>query len=120
MTKKIFIMDDDPIIVEYLVDLFCDNGYKTCFAYNSEEGLKVLEKEKPDLITLDLDMPKIAGPLFYAKYRKIEELKEIPVIVISGQYDYNRAIKRAVATLEKPIDRDELLKIVKDTIGDGR
>ena len=119
MAKKILILDDDPMIVDYLTDLFKDNGYETCFAYNAEEGFNVLAKERPDLITLDLDMPKIAGPLFYVKYRKIEELKDIPVIVISGLHAPERSIKKVVAAIEKPVDRDKLLKIVKDTIGEG-
>ena len=76
MAKKILIMDDDPIIVDYLVDLFKDNGYQTFYAYDAEEGFNVLTRERPDLITLDLDMPKISGPLFYARYRKTEELKK--------------------------------------------
>ncbi len=65
MAKKILVMDDDPTIVDYLVDLFKDNGYETCFAYNATEGFEALKNEKPDLITLDLDMPEIAGPLFF-------------------------------------------------------
>ena len=119
MGKKILILDDDPMIVDYLKDLFTDNGYETCFAYNAEQGFDVLQSEKPDLITLDLDMPKITGPLFYVKFRKMEELKDTPVIVISGLHVPDRSIKKAVAALEKPINRDELLKIVKDTIGEG-
>ncbi|MFH1488780.1 MAG: DVU0259 family response regulator domain-containing protein [Pseudomonadota bacterium] len=119
MAKKILIMDDDPIIVDYLADLFKDNGYETFTAYDAEEGFNVLTREKPDLITLDLDMPKITGPLFYARYRKTEELKDTPVIVISGLHVPHRSIKNAVAAIEKPIDRNELLKIVKETIGEG-
>lgn len=119
MGKKILILDDDPMIVDYLKDLFNDNGYETCFAYNAEDGFDVLKNEKPDLITLDLDMPKITGPLFYVKFRKMEDLKDTPVIVISGMHVPDRSIKKVVAALEKPIDRDELLQIVKDTIGEG-
>jgi len=119
MTKKIMILDDDPVFVDFLVDLFQDNGYDTCFAYNAEEGFHVLDSEKPDLITLDIDMPKVTGPLFYIKYKKIDELKDIPVIVISGLHVPHRAIKKVVAALEKPIDRDKLLNIVKETIGEG-
>ena len=118
MAKKILVMDDEPTVVEYLVDIFKDNGYETCFAYNAEEGFKVLTKEKPDLITLDLDMPGVKGPLFYRRYSQMDEFKDIPVIVISGLHVPHRAIKKAVAALEKPIDRDELLKIVRDTIGE--
>ena len=119
MSKKILILDDDPVIVDYLKDLFNDNGYETSFAYNAEDAFNVLIKEKPDLITLDLDMPKVTGPLFYVKYRKIEDLKDIPVIVISGLHAPHRSLKKAVAAIEKPIDRDQLLRIVKENIGEG-
>jgi len=119
MAKKILVMDDDPTIVDYLVDLFKDNNYETCAAYDAAEGFEVLEKEKPDLITLDLDMPGVKGPLFYRRYTQMEEFKNIPVIVISGLHVPHRSIRKAVAALEKPIDRDQLLKIVKDTIGEG-
>ena len=119
MGKKILILDDDFIIVEFLKDLFEDNGYATCQAYNAEEGFELLKKERPDLITLDLDMPKITGPLFYVKYRKIPELKDIPVIVISGLHAPHRSIKKAVAAIEKPINKEELLRIVRETIGEG-
>lgn len=119
MAKKIMILDDDPVFVDFLVDLFQDNGYETCIAYNAEEGFEVLESERPDLLTLDLDMPKVTGPLFYIKYTKIEELKDTPVIVISGLHVPHRSLKKVVAALEKPIDRDKLLNLVKETIGEG-
>ncbi len=119
MAPKILILDDDPVFVDFLKDLFQDNGYETCFAYNAEEGFDVLENERPDLLTLDLDMPKVTGPLFYIKYTKIEELKDTPVIVISGLHVPHRSIKKVVAALEKPIDRDKLLNLVKETIGEG-
>ena len=76
MTKKILIIDDDPIIVKYLQAVFSDNGYQTCKASSSMEGLDVVKKEKPDLITLDLQMPGEWGPRFYRKLRKEKELKD--------------------------------------------
>ena len=117
MAKKILVVDDDPNVVYYLVGLFHDNGYETCSASDATEAFDVLQKERPDLITLDLDMPEIAGPQFYRKYSKMEEFQDTPVIVISGLAKPHLSIKKAVAILEKPFDRDELLKIVKDTIG---
>ena len=117
MPKKILIVDDDPTFVDYLTDFFKDNGYETCSASDAAGGFEVLNRERPDLITLDLDMPEVAGPLFYIKYSKMNELKDIPVIVISGMHTPNRAIKRAFAALSKPVDRDELLQLVKNAIG---
>lgn len=116
MAKKILIIDDDPVIVKYLETLFEDNGYDTCSASSSMEGLDVVRKEKPDLISLDLQMPGEWGPRFYRKLRQDKDLRDTPVIVISG-IDGDHAIKDAVAFIAKPFDTDKLLGIVKKTIG---
>ena len=117
MPKKILIIDDDPVIVKYLMAVFSDNGYKTCSAGSTTEGLEVVKNEKPDLICLDLQMPGEWGPRFYRKLQLQKEFKKIPVIVISGLSGNKYAIPKAIASLTKPFDRDELLKIVKDAIG---
>lgn len=116
MPKKILIIDDDPVVVKYLEAIFSDNGYETCTAASTEEGLAAVKKENPDLITLDLQMPGEWGPRFYRKLRKNKALKDIPIIVISG-IDGDHAIKDAIAFLEKPFDPEKLVGIVKNTIG---
>jgi len=116
MPKKILIIDDDPVIVKYLQAIFSDNGYATCSASSSMEGLEVVRREKPDLITLDLQMPGEWGPRFYRKLRKDKEVREIPVIVISG-IDGDHAVKDAVAFVSKPFDPEKVIGIVKNTIG---
>ena len=116
MAKKIMVVDDDPVIVNYLVTLFEDNGYDTCSASDGVEALEVLKKEKADLITLDLDMPEEWGPRFYRKLRKDKELKDVPVIVVTG-IDGDHAIKDAIGVVRKPFDPEKLLRMVKKTIG---
>jgi CheY-like chemotaxis protein len=115
--KKILVIDDDPKVVDYLTALFEDNGYITFSAGDVREALEVTQKEIPDLITLDLEMPGEWGPRFYRKMAKDKNLKNIPVIVISGLSGSQYAIGKAIASIKKPFDRDELLKIVKETIG---
>ena len=116
MAKKILVIDDDPIVVDYLIDLFEENGYETCSAENGVKGLEVLLKEKPDLITLDLEMPEEWGPRFYRKLRKEKEHRDIPVIVITG-IDGAHAIRNAVGYVSKPFDPARLLEIIEKTIG---
>jgi CheY-like chemotaxis protein len=116
MTKKILIIDDDPVILKYLQALFEDNGYAICTASGSMEGLALVRAEKPDLITLDLEMPGEWGPRFYRKLRQDKALRDIPVLVISG-IDGDHAVKDAVAFVAKPFDPDKVLGIVKRTIG---
>ena len=116
MAKKILIIDDDPVVVKYLENLFQDNGYETCSASSSMEGLELVRRERPDLISLDLEMPGEWGPRFYRKLRMDKQLKETPIVVVSG-IDGDHAIKDAVAFVAKPFDPDKLLGIVKRTIG---
>jgi CheY-like chemotaxis protein len=116
MPKKILIIDDDPVVVKYLQAIFSDNGYASCSASSTMEGLDVVRRERPDLITLDLQMPGEWGPRFYRKLRQDRQLRETPVIVISG-IDGDHAIKDAVAFLQKPFDPEKLIGIVKNTIG---
>ena len=116
MVKKILIIDDDPLLTKYLTNLFKDNGYETCNATTGTEGMEKIKNEKPDLITLDLQMPEEWGPKLYRKLSKDNELKKIPIIVISG-LDGKYAIKDAVAFIRKPFDPDKLLGIVKSVIG---
>ena len=117
MAKKIMIIDDDPNIVTYLEDIFQDAGYVTCKASDGADALAVVKQENPDLITLDLEMPKEWGPRFYRELSQEDSFSKIPVIVISGLSGNKYAIPKAVASFTKPFDRDELLKVVKDTLG---
>jgi CheY-like chemotaxis protein len=114
---KIQVIDDEPHIVKYLTTFFQDNGYETCSAPNGEEGLKVLLQQKPDLVTLDLQMPNETGTRFYRNLMKEKEFKATPVIVISGIPGRHLAVSKPVGVFEKPIDRDALLEVVKRTIG---
>lgn len=116
MAKKILVIDDDPITVKYLVSVFTDNGYETCTAADGVQAYEVVKKEKPDMITLDLEMPEEWGTKFYRKLRKEKEFKTLPVIIISGMASRHLSVKDAVAYLSKPFDVDKLLGIVRKTL----
>ncbi|WP_461664118.1 DVU0259 family response regulator domain-containing protein [Humidesulfovibrio sp.] len=115
--KKIMVVDDDPEIVEYLVTVFRERGYDTCSATGGVQATETLLRENPDLITLDLEMPEEWGPRFYRRYARMPEYKHIPVIVISGLPGIHMAIPKAVATIPKPFDPAEVLRVVEETIG---
>jgi DNA-binding NtrC family response regulator len=80
--------------------------------------MAVLEREKPDLVTLDLEMPNEWGPRFYRKMTKEPAFKDTPVIVISGLSGIHLAIRNAVASLKKPFDPNKLLEIIRQTLGE--
>lgn len=116
MPKKILTIDDDPNITDYLKTLFENNGYTVCTANDVNTGYDVAKAEKPDLVTLDLEMPEEWGPRFYRKLSQDDELKNIPVIVISALSGNQYAIQKAAATVTKPFDRKELIKIVRKVL----
>ncbi len=115
--KKILIIDDDTVIVKYLEKLFNDNGYDTISAYDGLEADTIVKDIIPDLITLDLEMPKEWGPRFYRKLTKNKLCKDIPVIVISGLGSRDHSIRKAIGVFGKPFDSDKLMAAVKDAIG---
>lgn len=116
--KKVMVVDDDPEIVDYLVTVFRERGYDTCSATGGVQATETLLRENPDLITLDLEMPEEWGPRFYRRYARMPEYRHIPVIVISGLPGIHMAIPKAVATIPKPFDPAEVLRVVQQTIGE--
>ncbi|GBC62328.1 response regulator [Desulfonema ishimotonii] len=117
MAKKILVIDDDPVVVKYLVSLLEDNGYETCMASDGKEAMDVLKAERPDLITLDLEMPNEWGTRFYRKFKQNPELKETPVLIISGMPSRHLSVKDAIGYLAKPFEPDKVLELVKGAIG---
>jgi len=115
--KKILVIDDDPIIVKYLEKLFNDNGYDTVLAYDGLEADSIVKNIVPDLITLDIEMPKEWGPRFYRKLTQNKLCKDIPVIVISGLGSTDHSIRKAVEVFGKPFDPDKLMATIKNVIG---
>jgi len=118
MTKKtILTVDDDPNIREYLEALFTDNGYNAVTAESGDKALELLKELRPDLITLDIEMPDKTGPWLSRAIGKDSGLAAIPIIVITGHSELNYIIPKATAFLGKPFDADEVLRIVRETIG---
>ena len=117
MAKKILVIDDDPTVVKYLVTILKNHGYETCQATNGVAAMKVLEEQKPDMITLDLEMPEEWGTRFYRKLRKHGgELKDTPVLIISAMASRHLSVRDAVGYLAKPFDPDKVIEIVNQTL----
>jgi len=126
-SNKILVIDDEPDVVTYLTTLFQDHGYETCSAKDGEEGWETIGKEHPDLICLDILMPKKTGVKLYGEIRRDPSLKNIPVVIITAwgppEYpgiDFKRFIHHRSTIpppegyLEKPIDQNLLLKTIAD------
>jgi DNA-binding response OmpR family regulator len=118
--KRILIVDDEQDICTYLSTLFDDHGYSTSSASDGEEALNEVEAEIPDLITLDISMPKKSGIKFYREMRENDPWKSVPIIIVTG---ISEDFKRFISTrhqvpppdgyLSKPIEPEEILAMVR-------
>ena len=82
--KKILIIEDESALQKTLGEVLSQQGYEILPALNGEVGLKLAQSEKPDLILLDLVLPKIHGFDVLKKIKDNPETKEIPVIVLTN------------------------------------
>jgi len=129
MGKRILIIDDEPGMITYLTTLFEDHGYETVSCLNADEGYQKALEESPDLITLDLLMPDKTGIRLYKDLKKHEQLRAIPVIMVTGftagqhpmidfkKFIYERSIPGPEAFIEKPVDQETLLSAVSNALG---
>ena len=120
MSKKILFADDDAHLMEVLLLRFKSAGYKTVDAYDGEEALLKMRAEKPDLIVMDITMPKMNGYTLVREMKADETLKDIPVIVLSGKDTMQDIFEiEGVGTyLVKPFEFDDLLGKVKEQLGE--
>lgn len=84
MAKKILIIEDEKIMIDLLQKKLTQEGYEVSVAKDGDEGVRAMKEKKPDLILLDIIMPKMGGFEVMEEMDKDKELKKIPVIVISN------------------------------------
>lgn len=85
MNEKILIVDDEPQIHTVLGKLLTKEGYQISSAYNAEETYRSIEKEKPDLIILDIMMPKVSGIEICNKLKGDPKTKDILILMLSAK-----------------------------------
>jgi len=84
MAKKILIVEDEEIMLGLLQKKLTTEGYEISVARDGEEGMRAMKEVKPNLILLDIIMPKMGGFEVMEEMNKDKELRKIPVIVISN------------------------------------
>jgi DNA-binding response OmpR family regulator len=118
--KKILIVDDDVEIVDTLQAALEAAGYTVVYARDGTQGLAMSEKENPDLMILDMMMPKRSGFLVLEKLRRIRK-EMLPVIMITaneGSRHKAYAEMLGVADyIHKPFTMDQLLRTVARILG---
>lgn len=111
---RILIVDDDPAILKFLRANLKAESYETLAAVDGAEALQVFERELPDLVLLDITMPKMDG---FDVCRRLREWSKIPIIMLSARGDEMDKVKcldlGADDYLTKPFGVDELLARVR-------
>jgi DNA-binding response OmpR family regulator len=115
-TKKILIVEDEPAIVRLLKHALERERYLVCVAGDGEEALEKIEQDSPDLVILDLGLPKISGTEVCKTIRRMEKYKTLPIIMLTGKSgDVDRIIGKVVGAdyyMTKPFAIADLIKTV--------
>jgi len=121
MKKKILVVDDEEQIVKLLTMRLQTNNYEAIIAYDGYQCIQMAKEEKPDLILLDIKMPKGGGVNAFETLRSNIYTEIIPVIFITA-YPSVEVKKQviemgAAGFIAKPFDSDELLMKIRSIIG---
>jgi len=118
--KKILVVDDSPTELKLIIASLQEQNYTIISAFDGEECLQKSLNEKPDLIILDVVMPKMDGFQACRKMKTSPDLKHIPVIMLTSKNqkvdEFWGKKQGAAAYLTKPFDNEVLLKTVSENL----
>lgn len=117
---KILVIDDDKQLAAAFASFLRDAGYIALIAHDPMQGLMFAQREKPDLILLDVMMPAGGGMGLFEKLARSPKTQAIPVLVVTGTTDLKTEREAmghgAAGVLHKPVDREVLLRNVKELL----
>lgn len=118
--KKILIIDDEADVVEALTHKLQSDGYEPISARDGQAGLEKAKKEKPDLIILDLMLPKVDGYKVCRMLKFDAKYKKIPIIMCTARaHESDKNLGREVGTdayITKPFELQALLSKIKELL----
>ncbi|HCY83730.1 MAG TPA: response regulator [Desulfobacteraceae bacterium] len=130
MSKKVLVVDDDPDVRSFVVTVLEENGYTPLVACDGVEGKEMIQADRPDLVILDVLMPRGSGIRLYRHLKTEETLKDLPVIMFTGialrsflksqkaLEEFQGEVPKPDIYLEKPVEPEELAKAVQAKIGE--
>jgi CheY-like chemotaxis protein len=118
---KILLVEDDPILSQMYLKIFESESYEVVIAQDGDEGVAKTKSEKPDIVLLDIMLPKMSGIDVLELIKKDPETKEIPVVVLTnlaGEKDSERAMALGAAKylIKNQYKPTEVEQIVKDVL----
>jgi DNA-binding response OmpR family regulator len=122
MAQTILIVEDEQDVATYLAMVLKTNGFTPIVAASVEQGLDEVRQKRPDLICLDIMMPKESGISMYTRLKEDSNLRTIPVIIISGagqdgafdfrSYVPDTSIPEPDYYIEKPVTADQYINVI--------
>ena len=111
---KILVIDDDPSIVELIKTVLKIKGHKVFVGRNAQQGLRLMLKEEPDVAIIDYMMPGRDGLKLLNDIRSVQELKLVPIIMLTGNGEpevVSKAIQLGITDfVKKPVKIQALLE----------
>ncbi|MCX5665537.1 MAG: response regulator [Candidatus Omnitrophica bacterium] len=118
--KRLLLVDDEVDFAELVRTRLEDNNYEVIVAYDGEDGLEKAEREEPDLIILDIMLPKISGFDVCRKLKIDENFKNIPIIMLSAKFQPNDITfgkaMGADAYITKPFEPQVLIEKIRELL----
>jgi len=122
MSKTILIVDDEKEICTILSDNLSREGYRVFVAYEGKTALELARKEKPDLVLLDIKMPRMNGIEVLRRIKKIKKETVVIMLTAYGTLETARGAMKlgAYDYITKPFDLFSLKSIVKEALGEHK
>ena len=116
----ILAVDDEPVNLKLIETALAPRGYKIITAKNGEEAVNIARKQKPDLILMDILMPKMDGYTASSEIRKDPKTRDIPIIMITSMgHDLNKKLADGIGAtgyIVKPFMIDDLNNKINETL----
>ena len=117
---KLVVVEDEPDLVEVLVRRLEAEGFDVAACYDGEEALRLIRSEKPDLVLLDVMIPKVDGYQVCRKLKSDAATRDIPVLILTVRAmdeDTQRSLEHGAAGhLVKPFNHETLLSKIRDCL----
>jgi CheY-like chemotaxis protein len=124
--KKILVVEDDPVNQQILSDFLAANGYETVAASSGPEGITRFERDSPDLMLIDVQLPRKNGFELCREIKSHPQGKALPILLMSAVYSdrdqssrTNQVGALADGYLAKPFDLVALLATVRQLLGEA-
>ena len=113
MSHKILVVDDEADVRAFLKAVLERRGWEVVTAEDGLQAYDIATEERPEVIILDLQMPNKTGTDLYRRLTRHPDLREVPIIIVSGLAGRHLAVSNPFAVFDKPIDPDEFAAAVE-------